>query len=804
MFRGEWLVDKGENDLNGRYVIEPAAAKGELQALGSPLAADSLGFGAAEILDRLRSGIGFRLLAAVLLFSSLVTLTLTALQLYLDYDHEVGVIETRLDEIGRSYLASLGESLWALDQNQLQLQLNGIQRLPGIRAVEIREVIDRPDPIHILIGDRSAHPSIAREYPLDYMIRGTKRPIGVLYVEATLTDVYRHLLNRTLVILASQAAKTFVVSLFILYIFHILVTRHLITIASFVGSYNLARPPPPLQLSRRVRGRPDELDKVTDAFNNLCANLQRAYGDLQQVNAQLQQDLLVRQRAEQDAQSSEQRFRDYAETASDWFWETGPDHHFTYISERLDAFGMDRAALIGTSRIDTAINSGAEPEKWREHEAVLQRHEPFRNFEYTRRDLAGRLRHVSVSGQPVFASDGRFLGYRGTGTDLTEQQETADRLRQSQKMDAIGQLTGGVAHDFNNVLTVITGTIEIIQEGVADRPELAAIAHLIDEAAVRGAEITSQLLTFARRQPLQPREVDINDLVLDVCKLLKPMLGEHIEIETLLASDAWSALADPSQLSAAIVNLAINARDAMPGGGKLVLESANVVIDDAAAFDDEVRAGEFVMIAVADTGQGIPPDIIDRVFEPFFTTKGVGRGTGLGLAMVYGFARQTGGVVKIESEQGRGTVVRLYLPRSEIQATAKSASAPATSAIGGQETILVVEDDPLVRGYVIAQLGGLGYKTLIAGEAEAALALVDQGAEFDLLFTDVVMPGGMNGRQLAEAVLKRRPGTKVLYTSGYTDEFVHDGRLDTGVALLRKPYRRADLAQMIRKVLSAK
>ncbi|WP_298884373.1 ATP-binding protein [uncultured Bradyrhizobium sp.] len=796
-------MDKGENGRNGRYAIKPVAAKVDLQAIGSPLASDSLRLRSTEILDRLRSGIGFRLLAAVLLFSSLVTLTLTALQLYLDYDHEVGVIETRLDEIGRSYLASLGESLWALDKNQLKLQLDGIQRLPGIRAVEIREVIDRPDPIHISVGSRSARASIAREYPLDYVVRGTKRPIGILYVEATLTEVYRHLLNRTLVILASQAAKTFLVSLFILYIFHVLVTRHLITIAGFVGSYNLARPPPPLQLSRRVRDRPDEFDKVAGAFNDLCANLQRAYGDLQQVNAQLQQDLFVRQKAEQDAQLSEQRFRDYAETASDWFWETGPDHHFTYISERLEAFGMDRSVLIGTSRIDTAINSGAEPEKWREHEAVLERHEPFRNFEYTRRDLAGRLRHVSVSGQPVFAPDGRFLGYRGTGTDLTEQHEITERLRQSQKMDAIGQLTGGVAHDFNNVLTVITGTIEIIQEGVADRPELAAIAHLIDEAAVRGAEITSQLLTFARRQPLQPREVDINDLVLDVCKLLKPMLGEHIEIDTLLASDA-SALADPSQLSAAIVNLAINARDAMPGGGKLVLESANVVIDDAAAFHDGVRAGEFVMIAVADTGQGIPPDIIDRVFEPFFTTKGIGRGTGLGLAMVYGFARQTGGAVKIESEQGRGTVVRLYLPRSEIKAAAKSASAPGAAAIGGQETILVVEDDPLVQGYVIAQLGGLGYKTLIASDAEAALALVDQGAEFDLLFTDVVMPGGMNGRQLAEAVLARRPGMKVLYTSGYTDEFVHDGRLDTGVALLRKPYRRADLAQMIREVLSAK
>jgi PAS domain S-box-containing protein len=281
---------------------------------------------------------------------------------------------------------------------------------------------------------------------------------------------------------------------------------------------------------------------------------------LQEVNARLQRDLFVRQKAEHDAQLSEQRFRDYAETASDWFWETGPDHHFTYISERLDAFGMDRVALIGKSRIETAINSGAEPQRWREHAATLERHEPFRNFEYSRRDVAGRLRHVSVSDRPRFAPDGRFMGYRGTGTDLTEQHETTERLRQSQKMDAIGQLTGGVAHDFNNVLTVITGTIEIIQEAVADRPEYAAIAQLIDEAAERGAQIASQLLTFARRQPLQPRQVDINALVADTSKLLKPMLGEHIKIDIVLAANAWSALADPSQLSSAIVNLAVNAR----------------------------------------------------------------------------------------------------------------------------------------------------------------------------------------------------------------------------------------------------
>lgn len=794
-------MDKGDKHLNGSRAIARAANE---ERTGSPLLPASPRFRIAGIIDRLRSGIGFRLLAAVLLFSSLVTLTLTALQLYLDYDHEVGVIETRLDEIGRSYLASLGESLWALDQNQLQLQLNGILRLPGIRAVEIREVIDRPNPIHILVGERSARASIMREYPLDYLIRGARRPIGTLYVEATLGEVYRNLFNRTLVILASQAAKTFLVSLFILYIFHLLVTRHLITIAEFVGSYNLARPPPPLRLNRRPQHGTDEFDKVTDAFNVLCANLQHAYSDLQQANAQLQRDLQVRQKAEQDAHLSEQRFRDYAETASDWFWETGADHRFTYISERLEAFGMDRAAILGKTRIESATENETESQNWREHVAVLERHEPFRNFEFSRRDRTRRLRHVSISGRPVFAPDGRFVGYRGTGTDLTEPRETTERLRQSQKMEAIGQLTGGVAHDFNNVLTVITGTIEILQEGVADQPPLVAITELIDAAAVRGAEITSQLLTFARRQPLQPGDVDINALVTDTCKLLKPMLGEHVEIVPVLAGDAWPALADPSQLSAAIVNLAVNARDAMPGGGKLTLETANVVIDQAASPDSETLAGEFVTVSVTDTGGGIPADIIDRVFEPFFTTKEMGRGTGLGLAMVYGFVKQTGGTVRIESEAGRGTVVRLYLPRSKGQATAKQEPAPAVAALGGHETILVVEDDPLVRGYVIAQLGGLGYKTLIAGEADAALALVDQGAEFDLLFTDVVMPGGMNGRQLAEAVRRRRPGVKVLYTSGYTDEFVHDGRLDSGVALLRKPYRKSDLSQIIREVLAAK
>ncbi|MDA9434817.1 ATP-binding protein [Bradyrhizobium sp. CCBAU 51627] len=795
------MGNAGDKNPDRGRAAAPMAAKQDLSGGAAAFASPMLVAPLSRIFNWSRSGIGPRLLAAVLLFSSVVTLTLTALQLYLDYEREVGVIETRLEEVGRSTTASLGESLWNLDQNQLELQLDGILRLPDIRAAEVREIADRPNPIRVAVGERKSRSVVTRDYPLTYAVQGSAHTIGVLHVEATLSDVYQQLLHRALVILASQAAKTFVVSLFIIYMFHILVTRHLVAIAEFVSKYSLARPPPPLHLERRAFHDADELDKVVDAFNAMCVNLGRAYGELREANANLERDLKIRRRAEEDARASEQRFRDYAETASDWFWETGPDHVFTYISDRAGAFGMNPEALIGKRRPDAAFDHDAEVQKWHDHMATLDRHEPFRKFEYRGRDAAGHLHCFSVNGQPVFADDGRFMGYRGSATDLTAQHETEERLRQSQKMDAIGQLTGGVAHDFNNVLTVITGTIEIIQEELADKPELAAIAQLIDDAASRGAEITSQLLTFARRQPLEPREIDVNGLVVETAKLLRPILGEHVEIVTRLADDTWPAMADPSQLSSAIVNLAVNARDAMPGGGRLTLETANRQVDGAGEGDGD--AGSFVMVAVADTGHGIPADIRDRVFEPFFTTKGVGRGTGLGLSMVYGFVKQTGGTVAIESEEGRGTVVRLFLPRSAGGAGARSGPVEAPAPARGHETILVVEDDPLVQGYVIAQLGSLGYRTLTAGDGAAALALVDQGASFDLLFTDIIMPGGMNGRELAEAVRLRRPGVRVLYTSGYTDNtLVHEGHLDPGVALLRKPYRKADLSQKIREMLA--
>jgi signal transduction histidine kinase/ActR/RegA family two-component response regulator len=389
---------------------------------------------------------------------------------------------------------------------------------------------------------------------------------------------------------------------------------------------------------------------------------------------------------------------------------------------------------------------------------------------------------------------------------LLDEKNVADlQLRQAQKMEAVGQLTGGIAHDLNNILTVITGTIEILAEAVADRPQLVAVAKMIDEAAARGADLTQRLLAFARKQPLQPREVDVNSLVIEATNLLRPTLGEHVEVKIMLAGDAAHALIDPSQLTNAILNLALNARDAMADRGQLLIETSNVVLDDSyASMNSDVAAGNYVMVAVTDSGHGIPAGILENVFEPFFTTKEVGKGSGLGLSMVYGFVKQSNGHIKIYSEKDHGTTVRIYLPQAAGVAL-PAAELESTAVIeGGHETILIVEDDDLVRTFVVGQIQSLGYATLSAVTADEALVVINSAQPIDLLFTDMIMPGSMNGRQLADQALRRRPSLKVLFTSGYTENTViHYGRLDAGVLLLAKPYRKADLARMIRSALDA-
>ncbi len=499
------------------------------------------------------------------------------------------------------------------------------------------------------------------------------------------------------------------------------------------------------------------------------------------------------------SQEIEERQRIF-ETSQDLILVTDTQGNFVQVSpSSMAILGYQPSEMIGHSAVEFIYPDDLD--STREEMRSARRGRLMRNFEtrYVHRD--GRV--VMLSWMGAWSEPVRRHFF--VGRDLTEKQAAEAQFRQAQKMESVGQLTGGIAHDFNNILTVITGTIGILQEAVAEDPQLVAIAKMIDDAAERGASLTKHLLAFARKQPLQPREVDVNALVLETAKLLRPTLGEQIQINPLLAKDAWTAMVDPNQLATAILNLSLNARDAMPAGGKLMIETDNVYLDDGYAdLHSEVTVGNYVMIAVSDTGSGIPAANLERVFDPFFTTKEVGKGTGLGLSMVFGFVKQSNGHIKIYSEEGHGTTVKLYLPRAAgLSDTAVELQA-ASSIAGGDEVVLVVEDDTLVRRYVVTQIESLGYTTLEAGNATEALAVIDGAGTIDLLFTDVIMPGPMNGRQLVDVALKQRPALKTLFTSGYTENaIVHHGRLDTGVLLLAKPYRKSDLARMLRIALDS-
>ena len=391
--------------------------------------------------------------------------------------------------------------------------------------------------------------------------------------------------------------------------------------------------------------------------------------------------------------------------------------------------------------------------------------------------------------------------------EVAERMKAEEALRQAQKMEAIGQLTGGIAHDFNNLLTIIVGNIELLQRRLPEGSDrlLRAAEHAMD-ATRRAATLTQRLLAFSRRQPLDPKPIDVNKLVAGMSDLLRRTLGEEVVLETVLAGGLWRSQADPNQLENAILNLAVNARDAMPEGGKLTIETVNARLDDAyvEALAEPVPPGQYVLVAVSDTGTGMDKATMEKVFEPFFTTKEAGKGTGLGLSQVYGFVRQSNGHVRIYSEPGEGTTIKVYLPRL-VGADHEPVEMPAKSPVtvrGAGETILVVEDEQDLRLYTTEALRDLGYRVLEAADGREALEAVERHPEIELLFTDVVLTGGMNGRALAEEVTRRRPDLPVLFTTGYTSNaIVHHGRLDPGMPLIGKPFTYAELASKVRRVL---
>ncbi|MGE0424970.1 MAG: PAS domain S-box protein [Reyranellaceae bacterium] len=450
------------------------------------------------------------------------------------------------------------------------------------------------------------------------------------------------------------------------------------------------------------------------------------------------------------------------------------------------------------------------PEPYRsEHDGYLEnyRHTGQAKIIGIGREVVGRRKDGSTFPMNLsvgeVTDEGGQSAFVGIINDLTDRKKTEEQLVQAQKMETVGQLSGGIAHDFNNLLTVIVGNADTLAETLKARPDLRDLAEMIATAGERGAELTKRLLAFSRRQVLQPVSFEPNGLVENMARLIRRTLREDIEVKTTLATSLPNAYADRAQLESAVLNLAINAQDAMPDGGQLTITTALFALDDAYQHDHpEVRPGNYVVIAVTDNGHGMPPDVRARVFEPFFTTKEVGKGSGLGLSMVYGFVKQSNGHVSIYSEVGLGTTIRLYLPIDPSMRDSVVVPAAAEKIHHGREWVMVVEDDPFVRAYAISCLESLGYRVTPAENAREAERLLAQGVAVDLIFSDVVMPGGMSGWDLAERARALRPDVKVLLTSGHPLETLqtHSRALATE-AILNKPYRKAELARRVRAVL---
>jgi len=459
--------------------------------------------------------------------------------------------------------------------------------------------------------------------------------------------------------------------------------------------------------------------------------------------------------------------------------------------------GYDPAEMAGRSARDFLYHEDLESTR---HEMRQARYSSMmRNFECRYVHKTGRV--VTLWWAGVWSAPEHQ--YFFIGRDITDQRQSEERIRQAQKMEAIGNLTGGMAHDFNNVLGVIIGNLDLARTLLAENDAVSELLGEATAAAVSAAEMTRRLLAFARQQPLRPQRIDVNVQVAGIVRLLRRTLGEDIVIALDLAADLWPVVADAAQLEAAITNLATNARDAMPNGGKLSITTVNRELDaDYAATNIDVTPGTYAAIEVTDTGSGMPPEVVEHIFEPFYTTKDTGRGTGLGLSMVFGFIKQSGGHVSVYSEPGVGTTFRLYFPCAELASEQAEEHKEPAARRGAGETVLAVEDNPGLRRIVLRQLRQLGYRSLEADGPAAALAVLEK-EKVDLLFTDVVMPGGIDGIALAKQAVARWPGLRVVLTSGFPGTKIDDqlGPLEGAVRLLSKPYRTGDLARLLRETL---
>lgn len=537
---------------------------------------------------------------------------------------------------------------------------------------------------------------------------------------------------------------------------------------------------------------------LREANDSLERRVGERTADLAKANDQLRREMSERRRAEEAVRASRDQLRLITDNMPALIAQFDTEQRFRFANKIAQRwYARPSHDLLGKPLGE--FFSGADHDKMQASiETVLSgrtaKYEP--QLVYP----DGVRRDVEITYLPEFDEDGAVSGWFSLSIDVTQRRQDEDQLRQYKKMEALGQLTGGVAHDFNNLLSIVLGNAEILETAVGeDLPELQAIMR----AAIRGGELTHRLLAFSRKQPLEPRALDLHMLATDMVAMLDRILGATIEVEVRSEAALWSPNADAGQVETALMNLAVNAQHAMQNGGRLVLELSNVVLDEAyAAHHDGVSPGQYVLLSVTDDGAGMSAEVLEHVFEPFFTTKDVGAGTGLGLSMVYGFAQQSGGHVTIESEEGQGTTVGLYLPRASDPVRSNDLAADSDVPHGGGKRVLVVEDDDDLRAMTVSMLGRLGYAVFEAADGAAALQVLRHSRPVDLLLSDVALPGGMSGPKIAETVRLESPETAILFMSGYAENVCFEGvSLSDSPLLLNKPFQLGELAKAARAAI---
>jgi PAS domain S-box-containing protein len=709
----------------------------------------------------------------VVAVSVLVTLLFTGLQVLLDYRDLRRALDRQLDQIG-IHVQALEGSVWDFDERQVQRVLDGLVLVPEVALVQVT-ASDTGQ--RWSAGRLPAGETVARRYPLRHADGARVREIGQVEVVAALEPLRRQVVASAAWALLSNGLRIALVAVFMVFLIRRLVTARLEQLTGKVralvprllpaqGAPGAEPPPPAL----------DELGEVEWALRRATDDLGRAVGELRE---------------------SEARYRRIVETANEGVWVIDAASRTTFVNRRMAAIlGYAPEEMMGRPLFDFMDDEGradAAAKVERRRKGVAEQHD----FRFSRRD--GSDAWVLIDTTPFFDEQGVYAGALAMVTDVTERRRLEEQFRQSQKLEAVARLAAGVAHDFNNLLTAMLGAAGALVDGLPDGDPRREDALEIQAAAQRATLLTRQLLAFGRRQAALPRVLDLNEVVGAMERMLRRLIGEEIELLTHPAAGLWPVRADPGQVEQVIVNLAVNARDAMPSGGRLILETANV--EPAAAAEGGQRR---VRLSVRDTGCGMGPEVLEHLFEPFFTTKEAGKGTGLGLSTVHGIVKQCGGDIEVRSEPGKGTAFDVLLPAAG-EAAQQAAEGPGKApAARGTETVLVLDDEALVRSAVGRPLRALGYRVLEAGDAEEALRAVagEPDKKVDLLVTDLVLPG-VGGPEVVASLRDLLPGLPVLFVSGYSDRVLELERFGPRAGFLAKPFTSSELTRRVRELLDA-